>query len=100
MTTKLNVIVTMGVQRLFYRGGQNFPKVDPGGGKNILFALKHHILFCPAKGGVAIAPSCPPLQTPMNINVQSKKSMKGQIIVEPIVSYLHPEVQQGIPHLN
>jgi len=37
----------MGVRRLFSRGGQNFP----GGGKNILFALKtpKNILFSPKK---------------------------------------------------
>jgi len=57
----------MGVRRLFSRGGQNFP----GGGKNILFALKtpknilfsskksQNILFWPARGGQG-----PPLALP------------------------------------
>jgi len=73
---------SMGIRRLFSRGGQNFP----GGGaktyylpkktlkktpKNILFfskkSQKHTIL---AGQGGSRAPSCPPLGTPMYSSMQ------------------------------
>ena len=62
----------MGVRSIFSRGGQNFP----GGGQNILFALKNtqkdtifleksrKTYYFGGPGG-ARAPSCPPLRTPM-----------------------------------
>jgi len=63
----------MGVRRLFSRGGQNFSggvgqkhtlclKKIP---KNILFSFKKTYNFGHPMG--AIAPSCPPLRTPMSI---------------------------------
>jgi len=51
---------SMGVRKLFSRGAK-FSR----GTYYLPLKTPKNILFCPAKGGGARAPSCPPLRTPM-----------------------------------
>jgi hypothetical protein len=73
---------TMGIHRLFTRGGQNFP----GGQTHIICpknALKHTIFFQKSQKayyldrprGGASAPSCPSLHTPMDKTICFKNAM-------------------------